>query len=306
MGLGYPHPTKETADLFMQLIVELLEENGRAAVVLPDGFLFGEGIKSEIKRRLMQQCKLHTIIRLPKGVFAPYTTIKTNLLFFTKGQRARSGNQHFHTDKIWFYEHPYPSGYKSYSKTKPIKLEEFKPEREWWGSEANDFADRVESDCAWMIDFKTIREQAEAAAAPHWQRAEALNDQAARFEAEAAVLRKSLVGSTNTSGREGVDAEIAELNAKALRLQAKDAKAAGDRLYWPIYNLDIKNPNALAEEAPDPDLLLEKYVKLLSEIEETENELKAELAGALADHFISEAPTEQQPDKLAQRDGGVA
>ncbi|MEQ1518842.1 MAG: N-6 DNA methylase, partial [Usitatibacteraceae bacterium] len=61
-----------------------MQENGRAAVVLPDGFLFGDGIKAEIKRRLLQQCKLHTIIRLPKGVFAPYTTIKTNLLFFTK------------------------------------------------------------------------------------------------------------------------------------------------------------------------------------------------------------------------------
>lgn len=307
VGSGYHHPTKETADLFMQLIVKLLEENGRAAVVLPDGFLFGEGIKNEIKRRLMQQCKLHTIIRLPKGVFAPYTTIKTNLLFFTKGQRVDDGNEHFHTEKIWFYEHPYPPGYKSYSKTKPIKLDEFKPEQEWWGSEANDFADRVESDYAWKIDFKTKREKAEAAAAPHWQRAEALNNEAASLEAEATALRKSLVGSTNTSHREEVDAQIAELNAKALplRLQAKDAKAAGDRFYWPIYNLDIKNPNAPEEEAHDADLLLEKYFKLLSEIEETENELKAELAGALAHHFVSDVPTEEQPDRVVQRDGAA-
>ncbi|MDO9240354.1 MAG: N-6 DNA methylase, partial [Methylicorpusculum sp.] len=139
---GYHHPTKETADLFMQLIVKLLRENGRAAVVLPDGFLFGDGIKAEIKKRLMQQCKLHTIVRLPKGVFAPYTTIKTNLLFFTKGTFIDDGSEHFHTDSIWFYEHPYPAGYKSYSKTKPIRFEEFKPEQDWWGTADNDFADR--------------------------------------------------------------------------------------------------------------------------------------------------------------------
>jgi type I restriction enzyme M protein len=102
--------------------------------VLPDGFLFGDGIKGEIKKRLLQQCKLHTIVRLPKGVFAPYTTIKSNLLFFTKGTMVDDGTEHFHTDSIWYYEHPYPSGYKSYSKTKPIRLEEFKPEQEWWGS----------------------------------------------------------------------------------------------------------------------------------------------------------------------------
>jgi type I restriction enzyme M protein len=298
VGAGYHHPTKETADLFMQLIVKLLEEDGRAAVVLPDGFLFGDGIKNEIKRRLMQQCKLHTIIRLPKGVFAPYTTIKTNLLFFTKGHRVDDGSEHFHTDTIWFYEHPYPPGYKSYSKTKPIRLEEFKPEQEWWGSEANDFADRVENDFAWKIDFKTKREQAEAAAAPHWQCSETLNNEAAELEAEATALRKSLAGSTDATHREKVNAQIVELNAKALplRLQARDAKAAGDRLYWPIYNLNIKNPNAPEEETHDPDVLHEKYITLLSEIEETENQIKTELAGALAHHFGSDAEAEREPD----------
>jgi type I restriction enzyme M protein len=300
VGSGYHHPTKETADLFMQLIVKLLEENGRAAVVLPDGFLFGDGIKNEIKRRLMQQCKLHTIIRLPKGVFAPYTTIKTNLLFFTKGHRVDDGSEHFHTDTIWFYEHPYPPGYKSYSKTKPIRLEEFKPEQEWWGSEANDFAERVENDFAWKIDFKTKREQAEAAAAPHWQRSQTLNNEAAELEAEATALRKSLVGSADAVHREKVNAQIVELNAKALplRLQARDAKAAGDRLYWPIYNLNIKNPNAPEEETHDPDVLHKKYITLLSEIEETENQIKTELAGALAHHFGSDAEAERESDVM--------
>lgn len=294
-GVGSDYPadlrTRETADMFMALIIKkLLKENGRAAVVLPDGFLFGDGIKATLKKLLLRDCKLHTIIRLPKGVFAPYTTIKTNLLFFTKGSMVDDGTEHFHTDTIWFYEHPYPPGYKSYSKTKPIRLEEFKPEQDWWGSDANDFADRVENEFAWKVDFKTKREQAEAAAQPHWQRAEELNNQAAALEGEASNLRKSLVGSTDASYREKIEGQIAELRTKAepLRLQARDAQAGGDRLYWPIFNLDIKNPNAPEDEIHDPDLLLEKYKKLLGEIEETENQLKSELAAALAHHFVDE------------------
>lgn len=294
-GVGSDYPadlrTRETADMFIALIIKkLLKEKGRAAVVLPDGFLFGDGIKNTLKKLLLRDCKLHTIVRLPKGVFAPYTTIKTNLLFFTKGNAVNDCNEHFHTDTIWFYEHPYPPGYKSYSKTKPIRLEEFDPEREWWGSEENDFADRVENEFAWKVDFKTKREQAEAAAQPHWQRAEELNNEAAALEIEASDLRRSLVGTTDSAYREKIDDQIAALRAQAesLRLQARDSQAAGNRIYWPIYNLDIKNPNAAEEETYDPDVLLEKYKKLLGEIEETENQLKSELAAALAHHFVDE------------------
>jgi len=294
-GVGSDYPadlrTRETADMFMALIIKkLLKENGRAAVVLPDGFFFGDGIKNTLKKLLLRDCKLHTIVRLPKGVFAPYTTIKTNLLFFTKGTTVDDGTEHFHTDTIWFYEHPYPTGYKSYSKTKPIRLEEFKPEQDWWGDEANDFADRTENDFAWKVDFKTKREQAESLAKPHWQRAEDLNNQAAVLEGEASNLRKSLVGTTEAAHREKIDVQIAELRAKAepLRLQARDAQTAGERIYWPIFNLDINNPNAPEEETHDPDILLEKYKKLMGEIEETENQLKGELAAALSHHFISE------------------
>ena len=259
-------------------------------MVLPDGFLFGEGIKSSLKKLLLRDCKLHTIIRLPKGVFAPYTTIKTNLLFFTKGSTVDDGTEYFHTDTIWYYEHPYPAGYKSYSKTKPIRLEEFEAERNWWGSEDNDFADRVENEFAWKVDFKTKREQAEASAQPHWQRAEALNNQAAALENEASDLRRSLIGTTDAAYREKIDAQIASLRTQAepLRLQARDAQAAGDRIYWPIFNLDIKNPNSAEEEILDPDVLLEKYKKLLGEVEETENQLKSELAAVLAHHFVRE------------------
>jgi type I restriction enzyme M protein len=105
--------TRETADLFLVLIIHLLKEGGRGAIVLPDGTLFGEGMKTRMKEKLLQECNLHTIVRLPNGVFNPYTGIKTNLLFFTKGEP---------TETIWYYEHPYPPGYKSYSKTKPYSV----------------------------------------------------------------------------------------------------------------------------------------------------------------------------------------
>ncbi|MCQ4313354.1 N-6 DNA methylase [Pseudomonas stutzeri] len=294
-GVGSDYPadlrTRETADMFMALIIKkLLKENGRAAVVLPDGFLFGTGVKDELKKLLLRDCNLHTIIRLPKGVFAPYTTIKTNLLFFTKGTTVDDGTEHFHTDTIWFYEHPYPNGYKSYSKTKPIQFKEFKVEQEWWGDEVNDFADRVENEFAWKVDFKAKREQAEAAAQPYWHRADDLNNRAAELENEASDLRRSLIGSTDAAYREKIDNQIAGLRAKAepLRLQARDAKVTGDRIYWPIFNLDEPNPNKPQEETHDPDLLLEKYKKLLGEIEETENQLKSELGAALAHHFVGE------------------
>ena len=133
--------TRETADLFLILIVELLKDGGRAAVVLPDGTLFGEGVKTRIKEHLLRTCDLHTIVRLPKGVFAPYTSIKTNVLFFTKGSP---------TKEVWYYEHPYPEGYKSYSKTKPMRIEEFKPEKKWWAA-------RQESERAWRVSIEDIK-----------------------------------------------------------------------------------------------------------------------------------------------------
>ncbi|WP_339409407.1 class I SAM-dependent DNA methyltransferase [Pseudomonas sp. EA_35y_Pfl2_R5] len=116
--------TRETADLFLQLIVEVLKDKGRAAVVLPDGTLFGEGVKTKIKKMLLDECNLHTIVRLPNSVFAPYTSIKTNILFFEKGQPTKN---------IWYYEVPLPAGVKAFNKTKPMKLEDFNNCAAWWG-----------------------------------------------------------------------------------------------------------------------------------------------------------------------------
>ena len=140
--------TRETADLFMTLIIHLLKDQGRAAVVLPDGFFFGEGMKTRLKEKLLTDCDLHTIVRLPNGVFNPYTGIKTNLLFFTRGRP---------TEQIWYYEHPYPKGVKSYNKTKPMRFEEFQTEIDWWGSEADGFAARVETEQAWKVSIDEIK-----------------------------------------------------------------------------------------------------------------------------------------------------
>src|SRR6266581_8365845 len=139
--------TRETADLFVALMIKLLKDQGRAAVVLPDGFLFGEGVKTRLKQSLLEECNLHTIVRLPNGVFNPYTGIKTNLLFFTKGQP---------TKHVWYYEHPYPDGVKSYNKTKPMRFEEFETEINWWGSEADGFAGRLQTEQAWQVPVADI------------------------------------------------------------------------------------------------------------------------------------------------------
>ena len=144
--------TRETADLFMALVIKLLKNNGRAAVVLPDGFLFGEGMKTRLKERLINECNLHTIVRLPNGVFNPYTGIKTNILFFTKKPESEWPA----TKHIWFYEHPYPEGVTSYNKTKPMKFEEFEADRLWWGEEADDFKARVENEQAWKVSLEDI------------------------------------------------------------------------------------------------------------------------------------------------------
>jgi type I restriction enzyme M protein len=124
--------SSETADLFMVLIMQRLAENGRAGVVLPDGFLFGtDGPKFAIKKRLLTEFNLHTIVRLPTSVFAPYTSIATNILFFDN-KPAEDAPEGYATKETWFYRLDMPEGYKHFSKTKRILPEHFDPVREWW------------------------------------------------------------------------------------------------------------------------------------------------------------------------------
>ena len=133
--------TRESADLFLLYIIRYLKKGGRAAIVLPDGSLTGDGVKQRIREKLLTDCKVHTIVRLPNSVFKPYATVATNLLFFTKGEP---------TEEIWYYEHRLPAGQKSYSKTKPIRTEEFDPIKDWWN-------DRTEREQAWRVPINDIK-----------------------------------------------------------------------------------------------------------------------------------------------------
>lgn len=127
MNFPVEYRASETADLFMAVIMYRLKVNGRVGVVLPDGFLFGtEGAKKNLKVKLLDEFNLHTVLRLPKSVFAPYTSIATNVLFFEKDSDG--------TKETWFYRMDMPEGYKAFSKTKPIKLEHFQPIRNWWSN----------------------------------------------------------------------------------------------------------------------------------------------------------------------------
>lgn len=144
--------TRETADLFLQLIIEVLKEKGRAAVVLPDGTLFGEGVKTKLKKLLLEECNLHTLVRLPNSVFAPYTSIKTNILFFEKGEP---------TQEVWYYELPLPEGVKAFNKTKPMKLEHLDACRDWWGEgdtleQKRLRHNRQETEQAWKVGIDEI------------------------------------------------------------------------------------------------------------------------------------------------------
>ncbi len=133
--------SSETADLFMILLKYRLKNNGRAAVVLPDGFLSGDtGIKVEIKKLLLKNLKLDTIVRLPVGVFSPYAeNVKTNILFFKSGI----------TENVWFYEHQLPRNYLRYTKTRPIEFHEFERELEWWNN-------KKENRFAWEVKLEDI------------------------------------------------------------------------------------------------------------------------------------------------------
>ncbi len=132
---------RESADLFVILMIQLLKPNGRCAIVLPDGCITGDGYKARIREKLLTDCNLHTIVRLPQSTFHP-ATVSTNLLFFQKGTP---------TKEIWYYEHRLPEGQKSYSKTKAIQFHEFAPMIEWWER-------REENEVAWKVKVEDLKE----------------------------------------------------------------------------------------------------------------------------------------------------
>ena len=157
METNFPlnYRTKESADLFLILFIQLLKEGGRAGIVLPDGSLTGEGVKARVREKLLTDCNVHTIVRLPQSVFAPYATVNTNLIFFEKNSSpsGRSGGAgRFATKEVWYYEHTLPEGAKAYNKTKPIRIEEFDSIKDWWTK-------REESEVCWKVSIDTIKER---------------------------------------------------------------------------------------------------------------------------------------------------
>ncbi len=182
--------TKETADLFLALFIRLLKPGGRAAVVLPDGSLFGEGVKTRLKEHLLQECDLHTIVRLPNSVFRPYASIGTNLLFFEKGEPTR---------EVWCYEHRVPEGQKGYSMTKPIRVEHLQGCVDWWGGAER--KGRQQTEQAWRVGIEEIKarnynldfKNPHTVAADHGD-PEALLAELDEAERQAAALREQLKG----------------------------------------------------------------------------------------------------------------
>jgi type I restriction enzyme M protein len=271
--------TAETALLFLQLIMSKLKRmpTARAAIVVPNGTLFGDKISAYIKEDLLTGFNLHTVVRLPSGIFSPYTSIPTNLLFFD-----RSGP----TKEIWFYEQPMPEGRKNYSKTAPVQYEHFAECLAWWNN-------REENEHAWKVDFKTLYDEKKAEAQPHWDAANLADEAAKQHARRAKELSEELQGldklfaeqPPRAKKRTSVKAQLDELkkehdqvlaNERQQRELAKEERAKGDAIYWPIYNLDIKNPNSAKDlEHLPPEQLAEDILKkeqliavLMTEIKE--------------------------------------
>lgn len=270
--------TAETALLFLQLIMRKLRrppKPGRAAVIVPNGILFGDGIAARVKEELLLNYNLHTIVRLPNGVFAPYTSIPSNLLFFD-----RSGA----TQEIWFYEMPLPQGRKSYSKTAPMQYEEFADCLAWWSN-------RVENDHAWKINIGERISEALAAATPHWEAAQqadakakalvreikAISDRIQKLKRGEIPLLQSAESAQQTENDiNGLETQLNELRSTeaAERERARAEQVAGDAIYWPVFNLDIKNPSTkqdykhLPPEQLASDILLkeQRIIELMMEI----------------------------------------
>jgi type I restriction enzyme M protein len=264
--------TAETALLFLQLIMRKLRrpssgKAGRAAVVVPNGTLFGDGVCARIKEDLLKNFNLHTVVRLPEGTFAPYTDIPANLLFFD-----RSGP----TGTIWYYQVPLPEGRKKYTKTMPMQPEDMAGCKAWYLA-----AERVKNEQAWAIPFKAIHDKAVAEATPHWEASREAASRAQKLERQARDLQADLrAQATDPASKAKMRAKLDDLNAAAARERRlqNEEQAAGDAHYWPIYNLDHKNPNSAdaLEHLPPEHLvqsILKKEREILRLMEEVEQEI---------------------------------
>jgi len=275
--------TKETALLFLQVIMRRLRQAphpGRAAVVFPNGVLFGDGVCAKLKEDLLKDFNLHTIVRLPNGVFAPYTSIPTNILFFDRSQA---------TEEIWYYEIPLPEGRKTYTKTKPIQDEEFSECLAWWNQ-------REENEYAWKYNFRKAYEKAKAEAQPHWDaakdaevKANEYAKSAKEFEEKIKGLQNLILDFTPAQEKKAIEKQIkavkdelkgVQAEEKIQRELAKEEQGKGDAIYWAIYNLDRKNPNSQGEfEHLPPEQLLADILQKDRRVAE----IMAEIQGILED-----------------------
>jgi type I restriction enzyme M protein len=271
---GFPadKQTAETALLFLQYIMRKLRRQpttGRAAVVVPNGTLFGDGVSGRIKEELLREFNLHTVVRLPQGVFAPYTDIPANLIFFDRAGPTRD---------IWYYELPLPEGRKKYSKTAPLQYEDFDACLAWWSQ-------REGNTQAWKIDFAARKADALALAEPLWKQAEAERQAGTLFGKRLREIELELTALNGSGKKAPLEAEQRDLKRRQ-QLHDEAAKAAqreGDAIYWPIYNLDLKNPHAKAglEHADPKDLVAamrakeQDVMRLLAEIEALVSEVSA-------------------------------
>lgn len=186
--------SSETADLFMSVIMYRLKKNGRAAVIIPDGFLFGtDNAKVAIKKKLLTEFNLHTVVRMPSSVFAPYTSITTNILFFDRPKEQGTADNPA-TKETWFYRLDMPEGYKHFSKTKPMKIEHFEEARIWWENrqeieedgfpKAKKYTNKELTDLGYNIDLCGYPHEEEEILAP--------KDLIARYEEKRASLNAEI------------------------------------------------------------------------------------------------------------------
>ena len=265
--------TAETALLFLQYIMRKLrrpvrgQAPGRAAVVVPNGTLFGDGVCARIKEELLKEYNLHTIVRLPEGTFAPYTDIPANILFFD-----RTGP----TKTIWYYQVAPPEGRKKYTKTMPMQVEDMAACQQWFTS-----AKRAPNERAWTVDFSALREQTVAAATPHWEAATAAGERVRKLERDEASVEDQLKEAPEAK-RTKLRDQLVSLEAEivAERRRQSDEQAAGDALYWPIFNLDAKNPNGAEalDHRPPQELVADIVAKereILLLMEEIKTEVEA-------------------------------
>lgn len=255
--------TSDTALLFLQLIVRKLRRprdgrrGGRAAVVVPNGTpLTGGGVAARIREMLLAECRLDLVLRLPGGVFAPYTDIESNVLFFEYGRP---------TDKVWFYEHPLPAGVTKYTKTRYLTYDEFEPMLAWWQA-------RVETSQAWAVDIGAEIKAARVVAEPLWARAEQLEKAARRDREDARALQRA----------GGGDDDVAKVIARAKETEASatEARQEGDAAYWPAFNLERRNPRAVVDvdqRTPEQlvDAIIEGEESILSLLREVRRALEA-------------------------------